>query len=179
MEPSVRLAEPDDAPRIADIYNAGIAERSSTFETSARASADVLDWLAAGERFPVLVAGEGDVIGWARIAAYSERPAYAGVGEVSVYVDPGARGRGVGTALLEALGRQARELGYWKLTGKLFPENEPSVRLVRRNGWREVGLHLRHGRLEGRWRDVLVMERLLAQEGQAPAPEGGASSPGA
>jgi phosphinothricin acetyltransferase len=178
MEPSVRLAEPDDATRIADIYNAGIAERSSTFETSSRASADVLDWLGAGERFPVLVAVEAEVIGWARIAAYSERPAYAGVGEVSVYVDPGGRGRGVGTALLEALGHQARELGYWKLTGKLFPENEPSLRLVRRNGWREVGLHLRHGRLEGRWRDVLVMERLLAQQPQAPAPEGGASSPG-
>ena len=179
MEPSVRLAEPDDAPRIADIYNAGIAERSSTFETSSRESAEVLDWLGAGERFPVLVAVAGEVIGWARIAAYSERPAYAGVGEVSVYVDPGGRGRGVGTALMEALGRQARELGYWKLTGKLFPENEPSVRLVRRNGWREVGLHLRHGRLEGRWRDVLVMERLLAQQPQAPAPEAGASSPGA
>jgi L-amino acid N-acyltransferase YncA len=161
MEPSVRLAEPDDAPRIADIYNAGIAERRSTFETSARESADVLDWLGAGVRFPVLVAGEGDIIGWARIAAYSERPAYAGVGEVSVYVDPGARGRGVGTALLDALGRRARELGYWKLTGKLSPENEPSIRIVRRNGWREVGVHLRHGRLEGRWRDVLVMERLL------------------
>ena len=179
MAPSVRLAEPADAPRIADIYNAGIAERSSTFETSPRQTPDVLDWLGAGERFPVLVAEEGNVIGWARIAAYSERPAYAGVGEVSVYVDPDARGRGVGTALLEGLGRHARELGYWKLTGKLFPENEPSVRLVRRNGWRNVGLHLRHGRLEGRWRDVLVMERLLGEDRQAPAPEDGAGSPGA
>ncbi|MDQ5833947.1 MAG: N-acetyltransferase, partial [Actinomycetota bacterium] len=64
-------------------------------------------------------------------------------------------------ALLAELSRQAAELGYWKLTGKLFPENEASVRLVRRNGWREVGLHLRHGNLEGQWRDVLVMERLL------------------
>ena len=68
---------------------------------------------------------------------------------------PHARGQGVGTGLLEQLARRAGELGYWKLTGKLFPENEASVRLVRRNGWREVGLHLRHAQLEGRWRDVL------------------------
>ncbi len=102
-----------------------------------------------------------DLSGWARIAEYSPRPAYAGVGEVSIYVDRDARGQGVGSALLAELSRQAAELGYWKLTGKLFPENEASVRLVRRNGWREVGLHLRHGNLEGQWRDVLVMERLL------------------
>jgi L-amino acid N-acyltransferase YncA len=121
----------------------------------------VLDWLAAGDRLPVLVGADEGIVGWARVAAYSERPVYAGVGEVSVYVDVEARGRGVGTALLEALSARARELGYWKLTGKLFPENEASVRLVRRSGWREVGLHLRHGRLEGRWRDVLVVERIL------------------
>ncbi len=161
MKSQVRRAEPDDAPRIAEIYNDGIAERSSTFETCPREAADVLPWLDAGERFPVLVAGPKDLSGWARIAEYSPRPAYAGVGEVSIYVDRDARGRGVGTALLAELSRQAAELGYWKLTGKLFPENEASVRLVSRNGWREVGLHLRHGNLEGQWRDVLVMERLL------------------
>jgi L-amino acid N-acyltransferase YncA len=110
----------------------------------------------------VLVAAtDRDVLGWARIAQYSTRLAYAGVGEVSVYVDRRARGRGTGSGLLGELTRAAEDLGYWKLTGKLFPENEASLRLVRRNGWREVGLHLRHGRLEGRWRDVLVVERLL------------------
>jgi L-amino acid N-acyltransferase YncA len=122
----------------------------------------VLSWLASPERFPVLVADEAAVLGWARLAPYSERPAYAGVGEVSIYVDREARGRGIGTNLLEELSRGARELGYWKLTGKLFPENESSLRLTSRNGWREVGTHLRHGRLDGRWRDVLVVERLLA-----------------
>ena len=65
--------------------------------------------------------------------------------------------------LAELTGR-AQKLGYWKLTGKLFAENDASVRLVRRNGWRDVGLHLRHARLDGRWRDVLVMERLLDQD---------------
>ena len=159
--PRFRPAGPDDAPRIAEIYNAGIAERSSTFETRPREQAEILAWLEAGERFPVLVAVGEDVLGWARLAGYSERVAYAGVGEVSIYVDHHARGQGVGTGLLEQLARRARSLGYWKLTGKLFPENEASVRLVSRNGWREVGLHLRHAKLEGRWRDVLVMERLL------------------
>lgn len=177
MRQRIRPAGPNDAPRIAEIYNAGIAERSSTFETRPREAEDVLDWLEAGERFPVLVAGEESVLGWARVAEYSERPAYAGVGEVSIYVDRAARGRGVGSGLLEELSRLAAGLGYWKLTGKLFPENEASLRLVRRNGWREVGLHLRHGRLDGHWRDVLVVERLL--DPQAPAPDGGASSPGA
>ena len=161
MAPHVRAAAPDDALRVAEIYNAGIAERGSTFETCVRDAADVLNWLEAGARFPLLVAEEHGVLGWARIAAYSQRPVYAGVGEVSVYVDRDARGKGVGTHLLEELGRRARELDYWKLTGKLFPENEAGVRLVRRSGWREVGLHLRHGRLDGRWRDVLVVERLL------------------
>jgi L-amino acid N-acyltransferase YncA len=161
MRACVRPAGPDDASRIAEIYNAGIAERTSTFETRPRENSDVLGWLESAGRFPVLVAGETSVLGWARIAAYSQRPAYAGVGEVSLYVDRGARGRGIGSGLLEELSRRAAALGYWKLTGKLFPENEPSVRLVRRNGWRDVGLHLRHGRLDGRWRDVLVVERLL------------------
>ncbi len=190
MPAEVRPARPADAPRIAEIYNAGIAERSSTFETDPRSGSDILAWLEGGERLPVLVATAERVLGWARIAAYSDRAAYSGVGEVSVYVDREARGGGIGTTLLAELTGRAQELGYWKLTGKLFAENEASVRLVRRNGWREVGLHLRHGRLDGEWRDVMVMERLLEpltpvraepapSSNQAPAPEGGASSPGA
>jgi L-amino acid N-acyltransferase YncA len=103
------------------------------------------------------------VLGWARVGHYSDREAYRGVGEVQVYVDPPARGRGLGTALLEAASGAAEEAGYWKLVGKLFPENEPSRALVRRCGFREVGLHQRHGRLEGAWRDVLVVERLLGE----------------
>lgn len=173
---AIRSATPDDAAAVADIYNQGIAERSSTFETEPRSAADVLDWLDQGERLPVLVAQDERVLGWARILSYSPRLAYSGVGEVSVYVAPQARSRGLGSALLDELALRAERLGYWKLTGKLFPENEASRRLVSRCGWREVGLHLRHGRLDGVWRDVLVVERLL---GQAPVPEGGAESHGA
>jgi phosphinothricin acetyltransferase len=112
MAPHVRRAEPDDAPRIAQIYNAGIAERDSTFETRPREAADVLAWLDSGERLPVLVAGAQEVCGWARVDEYSLRPAYAGVGEVSIYVDREARGQGMGSALLEELSHRAAKLGY-------------------------------------------------------------------
>jgi len=160
--PTIRSAVAGDAAAIADIYNQGIAERSSTFETEPRAAPEVEGWVAAGERYPVLVAAdEGGLLGWARIVQYSARAAYAGVGEVSVYVARAARGRGLGRALLEALEERAATLEYWKLTGKLFTDNEASAALVRRCGWRDVGLHLRHGRLDGVWRDVLVVERLL------------------
>jgi phosphinothricin acetyltransferase len=158
----IRAAEAADAEAIARIYTQGIAERSSTFETAARTALDIEPWLLAAKGLPVLVADEdGVVLGWARIAAYSERPAYSGVGEVSVYVDAAARGRGLGRALLEALHQSARENGFHKLVGKLFTDNEASAALVKRCGWREVGLHHRHGRLDGQWRDVLVVERLL------------------
>jgi len=176
--PAVRAARPSDAETVARIYNDGIEERIATFETAPRSAADVRGWLAAGERLPVLVADEeGRVLGWARVVAYSDRAAYEGIGEASVYVDRTARGRGIGRQLVEELERRACELGYWKLTTKLFPENAASVALLRRCGWREVGIHLRHGRLDGAWRDVLVMERLLGD--QAPAPDGGVASPGA
>jgi L-amino acid N-acyltransferase YncA len=175
---AVRAAEDADAAAVARIYNEGIEERSSTFETTPRTRGDILGWLRAGDRLPVLVAEQaGGVLGWARILRYSDRAAYAGVGEVSVYVDRASRGQGIGRQLLEELEGRASGLGYWKLTCKLFPENAASVALVRRCGWREVGLHLRHGRLEGTWRDVLVVERLI--DPQAPAPDGGAASLGA
>jgi L-amino acid N-acyltransferase YncA len=158
----IRPARAADAQAIAEIYNEGIATRLATFETEPREASDVEAWLAAGERLPVLVAAEDEeVLGWARILAYSERPVYAGVGEVSVYVTERARGRGLGTALLEELQDAGRELGYWKLLGKLFTANAASAGMVRRCGWREVGMHHRHGRLDGEWRDVLVVERVL------------------
>ena len=158
----IRAAAAPDAQAVADIYNEGIATRLATFETEPRSAADVDGWLAAGERLPAIVAEEDEaVLGWARVTAYSERPAYAGVGEVSVYVTERARGRGLGRGLLEALQARAREAGYWKLVGKLFTANEASAGMVRSCGWREVGMHHRHARLDGEWRDVLLVERVL------------------
>ena len=159
---AIRAARPADAQSVTDIYNQGIATRLATFETEPRAADDIESWFAAGERLPVLVAEEdGVVLGWARILAYSERPVYAGVGEVSVYVTESARGRGIGRALLEALQESARQNGYWKLLGKLFTANAASVAMCRRCGWREVGMHHKHSRLDGEWRDVLLVERVL------------------
>jgi L-amino acid N-acyltransferase YncA len=160
---SVRSAVAGDIDAICAIYNAAIAERGSTFETEPQ-FADDFSVRIEDARFPLLVSVTGaSVAGWAGLASYSGRPCYAGIGEASVYVDAGARGRGVGTVLTEALAAAAEERGFHKLIGKLFTDNVASVRLVEGCGFDPVGLHRRHGQLDGSWRDVLVVERLLEQ----------------
>ena len=104
----------------------------------------------------------GRVVGWASVAPYDEaHEYYAGVGEATLYVDPKARRGGTGRALLIALAEEAERRGYHKLDGKIFTSNEPSIALVKSCGWREVGVHRHHGRLDGEWKDVLAVERLL------------------
>ncbi|MFL5827825.1 MAG: arsinothricin resistance N-acetyltransferase ArsN1 family A [Thermoleophilaceae bacterium] len=160
----MRAAATTDTVAIAEIYNAGIATREATFETRPRTARDIDGWLGK-ERLPLLVADlDGEVVGWARVSRYSERDAYAGVGECSVYVSAAHRGRGIGGALLHALLDAAVARGYWKLLGKLFPGNEASARLVKSAGFRDVGLHLRHAKLDGEWLDVLLVERLLLDD---------------
>jgi phosphinothricin acetyltransferase len=162
--PSLRPARPEDVPAITAIYNRGIAEREATFETRAREEAEVAEW---PDGPPLLVAEEdGEVVGFARVTPYSEREAYAGIGEYGIYLARAARGRGTGAALLDALAGAAAAAGYHKLTAKLFKTNEAGHALARRCGFRVVGVHRRHGRLDGRWRDVTVVERLL---GDVPA----------
>ena len=162
MNTPVRPAAPADATAIARIYNAGIAGREATFETRERTPQEVAAWL--GARGPLLVAERaGEVVGFARVTAYSDRDVYAGVGEYGIYMDEAARGSGLGTRLLEALLAAAEAAGYHKLTSKLFTSNAASLALARRRGFREVGLHVRHARLDGEWRDVLVVERLLGE----------------
>jgi L-amino acid N-acyltransferase YncA len=157
----VRRAHRDDCGAMCGIYNAAIAERGSTFETEPR-SADDFGHRVDDARFPFLVADAGGgVIGWAGLAPYSARPCYAGIGECSVYVAGEERGRGVGSALTEALAVAVEGKDFHKMIGKLFTDNAASVRLVERCGFSSVGLHRRHGRLDGTWRDVLVVERLL------------------
>jgi L-amino acid N-acyltransferase YncA len=157
----IRAARAEDAAAVADIYNAGIRERTSTFETRERGAAEVAHAITAGPH-PFLVAElDGRLAGFAVTSLYSERDCYAGVAECSVYVDPGVRGRGVGTALLEGLVEEAGRRGFHKLIGKLFDTNEPSLRLMERGGFRVVGTHLRHGQLDGEWRDVILVERSL------------------
>jgi L-amino acid N-acyltransferase YncA len=157
----VRQASRDDCAQMCGIYNAAIAERGSTFETEPRSGED-FEHRVGDDRFPSLV-GElgGGVVGWAALASYSSRPCYAGIGECSVYVAAAARGRGVGSALTEALAAAAARDGFHKMIGKLFTDNAASIRLVECCGFAAAGLHRRHGRLDGTWRDVLVVERLL------------------
>jgi phosphinothricin acetyltransferase len=157
---TIRRADPGDAPRIAAIYNEGIAERQATFETRERGTAEVAGWTV--RPLPVLVAEhEGRVVGFARIGPYSEREVYAGIGEHAVYVAGDARRLGVGHALLEALAVAAEEVGLHKLTSRIFTTNTASIRLHEAAGFTIVGVQRHHGQLDGIWRDCVLVERLL------------------
>ncbi len=163
MAPTVviRPAEPRDAEAVTTIYNRGIEQREATFETRPRHPNEIAAWL--DERRPFLVATDdtGRVLGFARVSAYSVRTAYAGVGEHGVYVDPEARGRKVGLQLMQALAAAAEEAGYYKLTSRVFTTNAASLALHRASGFTEVGVQRRHGRLDGEWKDTVLVERLL------------------
>ena len=164
---SIRPGEPADAGAIAAIYNEGIEDRLATFETAPRGAEDVLGWTGEGAA-PLLVAeADGAVLGWARAGDYSDRCVYEGVREYAVYVARDARGRGVGRVLLEALIAVSEQRGYYKLLSRIFPENGASLGLARACGFREVGVHQRHGRLEGVWKDTIVVERLLGEAADA------------
>ncbi len=158
-----RLATPADAAAIAAIYNEGIADRIATFETEPRTPEQIAKQLAEkGDRFPTVVAErDGVVVAWAGASAYRSRPAYAGVAEHSVYVARAARGTGAGRAALEALCRAYAERGFWKIVSRIFPENTASLALHERCGFRSVGVYKRHGKLEGQWRDCVIVERML------------------
>ena len=159
---ATRSATSDDSAAIARIYNEGIVDRLATFETDARSKEDILGWLECG--FPLLVAesAEGEVVAWASASPYRpDRRAYGGVGDFSLYVARAWRGQGAGRAVLEALIREAERRGFWKLVGRVFPENRASLALCRSLGFREVGVYRRHAKLDGEWRDVVIVERLL------------------
>jgi L-amino acid N-acyltransferase YncA len=155
-----RAAHAGDAEAIARIYNQGIEERIATFETRPRIGEDIRGWFDGG--YPIVVVEEGGaVISFANTSAYSTRPCYSGVAEFSVYTANEARGLGAGVLAMEALISAAEQAGFWKLTSRVFVENEPSRKLLLSLGFREVGVHERHARLDGKWRDVVVVERLI------------------
>jgi L-amino acid N-acyltransferase YncA len=159
-EMTVRAATPGDAAAIAAIYNQGIAERTATFETRPRTAEDIAGWFDG--RHPVVVVEQaGQVIAFASTSTYRPRECYAGVAEFSVYVAREARGRGAGRLAMQALIAAAEAAGYWKLLSRIFVENTASRALVGSLGFREVGLYEKHGRLDGRWRDVVIVERLI------------------
>jgi L-amino acid N-acyltransferase YncA len=162
----VRPARRSDVDAVTAIYNHGIAERQATFETRPRSPREVAAWLDEGRPFLVAEDDDGTIAGFARVSPYSVRKAYAGVGEHGVYVDPTARGRGVGRDLLNALAQAAEHSGYHKLTSRVFTTNHASLALHRAAGFTEVGIQRRHGQLDGEWKDTMLVERLLGQAAQ-------------
>jgi phosphinothricin acetyltransferase len=168
---TTRVATPADAAAIAAIYNEGIADRIATFETEPRTAEQLAAQLKdKGDRFPTVVVEQGgQIVAWAGAGAYRARPAYAGVAEHSVYVARSARGKGAGRVALEALCRAYKDRGFWKIVSRIFPENTASMALHERCGFRLVGVYQRHGKLEGAWRDCVIVERLL-DESASTAP---------
>jgi L-amino acid N-acyltransferase YncA len=155
-----RPATPDDADAIARVYNEGIADRSATFETRMRSGLDVRAWFD-GKHPIVVVEDSGEIVAFAATSAYRNRECYAGIAEASVYVARLARGQGAGRVALTALLDSAERAGFWKLVSRVFPENLASRGLIRSVGFREVGVYEKHAKLDGVWRDVVIVERLI------------------
>jgi phosphinothricin acetyltransferase len=146
-----------DWEQVRVIYEDGIRSGDATFETSAPSWEQ---WDQAHLPFCRLVARSHDaVVGWAALTPVSARKAYAGVAEASIYVSEKAQGRGIGTALQEELSRQSEAHGIWTLQAVVFAENTASLALLKKAGFREVGRRERIGKLDGRWRDTILLER--------------------
>lgn len=166
----VRIATVADAAPIARIYNQGIEDRVATFETSRRSTNDIEMLLfARRDAHACFVAErEGHIVAVAWTSEYRSRACYAGIAEFSVYVDRAYRGKGLGSDVMGALLEDASRRGFWKLVSRVFPENQPSLALLKRLGFRQVGMYYRHGKLDGRWKDVVIVEKLI---GEAELPE--------
>jgi L-amino acid N-acyltransferase YncA len=162
----LRDALPDDAAAIAALYNQGIAERQATFETRPRRADEIAGWFEPALPF-IVAKADGHVVGFARVSSYSDRCVYQGVGEHGVYVDGALRGRGVGQRLLRELAERSERRGLYKLTSRIFTTNGPSRAAHRAAGFEEVGIQRRHGRLDGEWKDCVLVERLLGDASSA------------
>lgn len=159
---TTRRAGADDAAALAHIYNQGIADRNATFETRVRTADDMND-IIDNREFPCIVACHGDeVIAFASTSRYRTRECYAGIAEFSVYVERNWRGRKAGFVVMQALIEAAQAHGYWKLLSRVFVTNTASRRLLNNLRFREVGIYYAHAQLDGQWRDVVIVERYLA-----------------
>ena len=155
-----RPATLDDAAAIAAIYNQGIEDRVATFETQPRTPPEVAAWFD-GVHPAVVVESGGRVVAFASTSAYRPRACYAGIAEVSLYVERSFRGRGAGRAAMRAIIAEAERAGFWKLVSRVFLDNQASRGLIASAGFREVGVYKNHGKLDGVWRDVLIVECLI------------------
>ena len=153
-----RPAALSDTAAMAAIYNEGIEDRVATFETHPRTAADIQAWFDG--RHPLVVVEHGGAV-VAFASTYRPRDCYAGIAEFSVYVARSARGHGLGRVAMLALIAAAEAAGFWKLASRIFVENAASRALMLSLGFREVGVYEKHGQLDGVWRDVVIVERLI------------------
>lgn len=165
------LTEPD-WPEVRTVYAAGIATGHATFEADPPATWTAFDTGKHPDHRLIARDGSGTLLGWAAVTPTSRRPVYAGVVEHSIYIAPGARGRGIGRRLLDELVTSTEDSGIWTIQSSLFPENLASVALHRAAGFREVGRRERialmtYGPLTGQWRDTLLIERRSPVAGTA------------
>jgi phosphinothricin acetyltransferase len=160
---TVRQATLTDADAICRIYNQGIEDGIATLETEERTPAERRQWLESRDgRHPVIVAEtDGRVVGWGSLNPYSQRRAYDYVADFSVYVERSWRGKGVGSRLLPRLIELAREHGFHKMVLSAFPWNEAGMMLYKKFGFRTVGIFKEMGKLNGRWVDTIIMEKIL------------------
>ncbi len=151
-----------DIPRVLEIYNQGILGRTATFETRLRAEEEIMPWV--GSRYPfVVVESDGHVDAFSVAFPYSLRDCYSGIAEFSVYVWAESRRKGLGRAAMKHLIGQCERNGFSKLVSRVFTENTASRNLLKSLGFREVGVYEKHGKLEGIWRDTVIVERLISK----------------
>jgi len=160
---SIRKAKKADLAAVCEIYNQGIRTRKSTFETIERSAQDIAIWLNRPNH-PFLVAEKDtQILGWVAASEYRSRNCYAGIAEFSIYIHEQAQGKGVGNALIPAFFEACAEAGFWKILSRIFPENKASLALCKKHGFREVGVYENHAQLEGIWKDVVIVEKLLKE----------------
>lgn len=163
MNLSARPAMREDAPAITEIYNQGIEDRIATFETRTRSVSDVLPWFDHACAFVSVIGVSDEVVGFAVAHPYAQTPWYRGIGAFSVYVRRTHRGRGVGQVAMAALIDASRAHGLWKLYSRVFPDNRASLALMARIGFKEIGVHEKHGKLDGVWKDCVNVELLIPE----------------
>jgi phosphinothricin acetyltransferase len=163
---AVRSACDTDVDVVTRIYNQGIADRIATFETRLRTPDELLPVVTSSQFSCMVATVARDVVGFASTSAYRDRACYAGVAEFSIYIERSWRGQGIGVVLMDGLCQAAQTHGYWKVLSRVFVENTASRRMLARAGFREVGIYQRHAQLEGNWRDVVIVEKLLDDPSQ-------------
>ena len=161
---SVRQATPDDLPAIAEIFNQGVEDGTATLETDLRDEKERKEWMSRkSDRHKILtIIDENETLcGWASLNPYKSRACFDGIADISIYIHRDLRGMGLGKRLLDALSAEARIQGFHKLVLSARSANEMGKRLYRFIGFREVGVYLKHEYHDGKWHDVVIMEKLL------------------